>query len=46
MLSRVYLTVERPSVCPINQQQRRRPAGLLLSALRAEDIDQLLRALA
>jgi len=27
----------RPSVCPIDRQQQRRPAGLLLSALRARD---------
>jgi len=35
--------IERPSVrlsvCPVNRQQRRRPASLLLSALRARDID-------
>ena len=34
----------RPSVCPIDQQQQRRSAGLLLSALRVGDIDQQLRA--
>ena len=30
----------RLSVCPIDQQQQRWPAGLLLSALRARDIDR------
>ena len=34
----------RPSVCPVDQQQQRRSAGLLLSALRVGDIDQQLRA--
>ena len=34
----------RPSVCPIDQPQQRRSAGLLLSALRVGDIDQQLRA--
>jgi len=38
MLSRVYETVERLSVCPINRQQQ--PAGLLLSVLWTGDIDQ------
>jgi len=42
--SRVYVTVgcpsTRPSVCPVDRQQQRRPAGLLLSALRAGDIDR------
>ena len=40
----VYETVERPSVrpsvCPIDRQQQRWLAGLLLSALRAGDIDR------
>jgi len=44
----VYVTVERPSVCPsvfrMDQQQQRRAAGLLLSALQAGDIDRQLRA--
>ena len=35
MRSRVYETVERPSVCPIDRQQHRLLAGLLLSAVRA-----------
>jgi len=46
--NRVYETVERrsfcPSVCPIDLLQQRWPAGLLLSALRAEDIDGQRRA--
>ena len=33
-----------PSVCPIDRQLQRRPVVLLPSALRAEDIDQQLRA--
>jgi len=37
MSSRVYETVERPSICPIDKQQH--AAGLLLSALRIGDID-------
>ena len=40
--------VERPSVrlsvCPIDGQQQRRAAGLLLSSLRAGDINRHLRA--
>jgi len=32
-----------PSVCPVDRQQQLRLAGLLLSALRAGDIDRLLR---
>ena len=32
------------SVCSIDRQQQRRTGGLLLSALRAEDIDRQLRA--
>jgi len=36
----------RLSVCLICRQQQRRPAGLLLSALRAGDIDQQLRSTA
>jgi len=35
----VYVTVESrvcPSVCHVDRQQQRRPAGLLLSALQAE----------
>jgi len=34
----------RPSLCPIDRQQQRRAAGLLLSALRARDIDRQLPA--
>jgi len=30
----------RPSVCPIDRQQQRHAAGLLLSAVRAGDLDQ------
>ena len=30
----------RPCVCPVDRQQKRRSAGLLLSALRAGDIDR------
>jgi len=30
----------RPSVCPIDRQQQRRAAGLLLSAVRRGDIDR------
>ena len=33
----------RPSVCPFDRQQQRRPAGLLLSSLLAGDVDHLLR---
>jgi len=41
MQSRVYETVERPSVCPsipcpVDKQQQRWPAGLLLGACRQE----------
>jgi len=32
MRSKVYVTIGRLSVCPVDRQQRRRPAGLLLSA--------------
>jgi len=42
MRSKVCVTVGRLSVCPINRQQHRRPAGLLLSKLKAEDIDRQL----
>jgi len=46
MRSRVYETVRRPSVRPsvrpVDRQQHRRAAGLLLSAVRAEDTDRLL----
>jgi len=43
----VYEKVERPSVglsvcpsvCPVDRQQQRRAAGLLLSAVRAGDIN-------
>jgi len=39
MQSRVYVTVGRPSVrpsvCPVDRQQKRRAAGLLLSAVQA-----------
>jgi len=41
--SRVHLSV-CPYVCPINRQQQMRPAGLLLSALRAGDVDRRLPA--
>ena len=34
----------RPSVCPVDRQQQLRAAGLLLSALRAGDMDGYLRA--
>jgi len=34
----------RPSICPIGRQRQRLPAGLLLSAMRAGDIDRQLRA--
>ena len=30
----------RSSVCPVDRQQQRRAAGLLLSAVRAGDIDR------
>jgi len=46
MRSRVYETVERPSVrpsvCPLRrqQQQQQRAAGLLLRAPQAEDLDR------
>jgi len=30
----------RQFVCPIDRQQQRRPTGLLLSALRSENIDR------
>ena len=54
MRSGVYETVEcpsvrpsiHPSVCPIDRQQQRWPASLLLSAQRAGNIDRQLRALA
>ena len=36
---RVYERVERPSVYPIDWQQQRRVAGLLLGAPQAGDID-------
>jgi len=42
MRSRVYETVECLPVCPIDQQQQRRAAGLLLSAAWTRDIDRLL----
>jgi len=48
MWSRVYKTVRFPSVrqsvCPISRTQQRRAAGLLLSAVRAKDIDRQRRA--
>jgi len=52
MRSRVYVTVGRPSVrpsvrlsvCPIVRQPVRRVAGLLLSAVRAGDVDRQRRA--
>ena len=47
--SRVYVTAEcpsvRPSVCPIDRQQQQRPAGLLLSGLRAAGAVQQAQAL-
>ena len=39
----VYITA-RPSVCPIDRQQQRQPACLLLSAMPAEDTDRQLQA--
>ena len=33
-----------PPDCPIDRQQQRRPVGLLLSVLRAGDIDRQLQA--
>jgi len=39
----LYVTVERPSFClshRLTAQKQRQPAGLLLSALGAEDIDR------
>jgi len=42
MRSRVYETVECLPVCPIDQQQQRPAAGLLLSAPWTRDIDRLL----
>jgi len=44
MRSRVYVTVGCPSLCPIDRQQQRRPASLLLSVMQAGDIDRWLRA--
>jgi len=44
MLNMVYVTVERPSVRPSVCRVDRWPAGLLLSALRAGDIDHQLQA--
>ena len=48
MRRKTYVTVGTPSVylsvCPIDRHQQRRPAGLLLSALLAGDIDRQLRA--
>ena len=45
ILSRFYETVGvRPFVCPAIQPQQRRAAGLLLSAVRAKDIDRQRRA--
>jgi len=35
---------DRLSVCPVDRQQQRRPAGLLLSALRTGDIGRQLPA--
>jgi len=37
-------TGECPSVCPVDRQQQRHAAGLLLSAVRVGDIDRQLRA--
>jgi len=34
----VYVKVGCPSACPVDRQQQRRPAGLLLSAVLAGDI--------
>jgi len=42
MQSRVYVTVGRPSVCPIVCPLHSAAAGLLLWAQRAGDIDRLL----
>jgi len=44
MRSRVYVTVGCPPVYPFYGQQQQRAAGLLLSAMRAGDIDRQLRA--
>ena len=44
MRNGAYETVERPSLSPIDQQQQQWPAGLLLSALLAGDIDRPRRA--
>ena len=48
MWSRVYKTIRCPSVrqsvCPTSRTQQRRAAGLLLSAVRAKDIDRQHRA--
>jgi len=47
MRRKTDVTVGTPSVylsvCPIDRHQQRRPAGLLLSALLAGDIDRQLR---
>jgi len=44
MRSRIYVTVNRPSVCPsvcpVDRQQQRDAAGLLLSVQLAGDIDR------
>jgi len=37
--SMIYVTVGCPSICPIDQQQQWLAARLLLSALRAVNID-------
>jgi len=38
----MYVTADPTSVCPVDRQQQRWSAGLLLSALRAGDIDRQL----
>jgi len=47
MLSKVYITVRCPSVrlsvCPVDPQQQRCAAGLLLSALQTGAVDRWLR---
>ena len=40
MRLRVYVTDKHPSICSIDRQQQRQPAGLLLSGQWAENIDR------
>ena len=40
IVCRVYVTVRRAYVRPVDQQLQRRPVGLLLTSLRAGDIDR------